>query len=192
MVGSGVVGSRVGFVSGSGVIRSGSRVVDGSGFGVVDRFGSIGSGVVDGFGGVVGSGFGVVRFVVGFSFVFDISNVSVFVVSSVSHNLGPTVGKGHTVFTMHNTVVILSFLLAEISAGVFILDSVFVGKRPGRQLVFGSGMVRSGLVNWWVVGSGFGSVIGSRSGVVGSGSGMIRSGMVRSNIGESHGRKGQH
>jgi len=192
VVGSGVVRSGVGFVSGSRVVRSGSGVVDGSGLGVVrSGFGSIRSGVMDGF-GVVRSGSGMVGLVVGFAFVFDISNVSVFVVSGVGDNLGSAVGEGHTVFTGHHTVVILSFLLAEVGARVFILDSVFVGKRPGRQLVFGSGMVRSGLVNWWVVGSGFGSVIGSGSGVVGSGSGMIRSGMVRSNIGESHGRKGQH
>jgi len=185
VVGSGVVGSRVGFVSGSGVIRSGSGVVDGSGFGVVDRFGSIGSGVVDGFGGVVGSGFGMVRFVMGFSFVFDISNVSVFVVSSVGHNLGPTVGKGHAVFTMHNTVVILSFLLAEISAGVFILDSVFISKRPRGQLVFGGGMIRGGFVYWGgMIRSGFGSVVGCGSGVIRSG--MIGSGVVWSNIGDGH------
>jgi len=187
VVGSGVVrGGVVG--SGLGVVRSGSWVVNGSGLGVVGS----GFGVVRSGSGVVGSGFGVVRLVMGLSFVFDISDVSVFVVSSVSHNLGTTIRKGNAVFAMHNTVVILSFLLAEIGAGVFILDSVFVGERPGGQLVFGGGVVGSGLVNWGVVRSGLGGVIGGGSGVVWSGSGVVRSGMVGSVVGNSQSHRGQH
>ena len=182
VVGSGVVRSRVWLVSGSGVIRSGSGVVNGGGLGVVDRLGGvIRSGSVMGFGGVMGSGSGVIRLVMGFSFVFDISDVSVFVVSSVSHDLGPTVGKGHAVFTMHNTVVILSFLLAEIGTGVFILDSIFIGEGAGGQLVFGGGMIRGGLR---MIRSGFGCVVWSGSRVVGCG--MVGGGVVWGVIRQSH------
>lgn len=110
MIRSGVVGSWGWVVNwgGFGVIGGGSwGWVIGSWFGVVWSWGR---------GGVMGSGFGVVGFVMGFSFVPDIGNVTVFVVSVVSHNLDTTVGKSNFIFTGHNTVVILSFSFAEISS----------------------------------------------------------------------------
>ena len=188
MVGSRVVGSRFGVVDGCGlgVIRSRGGMVRG-GSGVVDGLGVIGSG-----GRVVRSGLRVVGLVMGFAFVFDISDVSVFVVSVVGHDLGSAVGKGNTVLAGHNTVVILGLLFAEVGASVFVLHSVFVGEGPGGQLVFGGGVVRSGFVNWgWVVGSGFGSVVGRGSGMIRSG--MIGSGMVGSDVSSGDGgHGGQH
>ena len=182
------------------MIGSGFGVVDGSGLGVIRSRGGVvrsgsgvnGLGVIGSGGGVVRSGLRVVRLVVRFAFVFDISDVSVFVVSVVSHDLGSAVGKGNTVLAGHNTVVILGFLFAEISASVFVLHTVFVGEGPGGQLVFRGGVIRSRFVNWGrMVGSGFGSVVRSGSGMVRSG--MIRSGMVGSNIGTGHGGNGgQH
>ena len=72
---------------------SGSGVVDGSG---VVRSGLVvnGSGVVRSGLGVIrsGSGLGVVGFVDGFALVFDIGDISVFVISSVCDDLGTAVG----------------------------------------------------------------------------------------------------
>jgi len=152
---------RSGFVSGSWVIRSGSWVVNGSGFVVdgswfVDRFGSnirsnirSGSRFVHRFGSVIRSR-SVVRS--GLMFIRDdltlvthISNVSVFMISSVSDNLGSAVREGHTVFTGHYAVIILGFLFGKISTRVFVLNTVFIREGPGSQLLFmirGRGVVR--------------------------------------------------
>ena len=174
--GSWVIRSR--FVSGSwGVIRSRSWVVNGSGF-VVDgsRFGSnirSGSRFVHGFGSVIRSGsvFGsVIRD--NLTLVTHISDVSVFVISGVSDNLGSSVGEGHTVFTGHYAVIILGFLFGEISTRVFVLNTVFIREGPRCQLLF---MIR-----------GRGVVRGWGRGMVGCRGGVIRGGVVWGMIGHSH------
>jgi hypothetical protein len=43
----------------------------------------------------------------GDTFVLNVSNVSVLMVSGISDNLGTTVGKGNTVFPRNNSVLIL-------------------------------------------------------------------------------------
>jgi len=172
---------RSGFVSGSWVIRSRSWVINRSGFVVdgswfVDRFGSnirSGSRFVHGFGSVIRSGsvFGsVIRD--NLTLVTHISDVSVFVISGVSDNLGSSVGEGHTVFTGHYAVIILGFLFGEISTRVFVLNTVFIREGPRCQLLF---MIR-----------GRGVVRGWGRGMVGCRGGVIRGGVVWGMIGHSH------
>jgi len=179
---------RSGFVSGSWVIRSGSWVVNGSGFVVdgswfVDRFGSnirsnirSGSRFVHWFGSVIRSR-SVVRSGLMFMNIRDdltlvthISNVSVFMISGVSDNLGSAVREGHTVFTGHYAVIILGFLFGKISTRVFVLNTVFIREGPGSQLLFmirGRGVVRG-------------------RGMVGCRGGVIRGGVVGGMVGHSH------
>ena len=179
---------RSGFVSGSWVIRSGSWVVNGSGFVVdgsrfVDRFGSnirsnirSGSRFVHWFGSVIRSR-SVVRSGLMFMNIRDdltlvthISNVSVFVISGVSDNLGSAVREGHTVFTGHYAVIILGFLFGKISTRVFVLNTVFIREGPGSQLLFmirGRGVVRG-------------------RGMVGCRGRVIRGGVVGGMVGHSH------
>ena len=172
---------RSGFVSGSWVIRSRSWVVNGSGFVVdgswfVDRFGSnirSGSRFVHGFGSVIRS-----RSVLGrvirdnLTLITHISDVSVFVISGVSDNLGSAIGEGHTVFTGHYAVIILGFLFGKISTRVFVLNTVFIREGPRCQLLF---MIR-----------GRGVVRGGGRGMVGCRGGVIRGGVVGGMISHSH------
>ena len=78
-------------------------MVNRGGFGVVNGLRGMvrGRGRMDGLRWVIRSGswFGVVGFVMGFTFVFHISDVSVFVISMISHNLDTTIGKSDFVFT---------------------------------------------------------------------------------------------
>jgi len=124
-----------------------------------------------------------------FTFVFHIGNVSVFVISSVSNDLGSAIRKGNTVFTMDNTVIILGFLFGKVSTRVFVFDTIFIGEGPGGQFIFGGWVVRGGLVNgfWWVV--------RSRGWVVRGWSWVIRSRVVRGRVishSHSHDRSQQH
>ena len=88
--------------------------------------------------------------VVGYTFVFDISDVSVFMISMVGHNLGTTVGEGNPVFTGYNAVFVLGLLFVKIGAGVFVTDSVSVGERTGWDFV--ASMVGSWVGGWVVWG----------------------------------------
>jgi len=105
------------------------------------------------------------------TFILHISNVSIFMVSSVSDNLGSTIRKGNTVFTSYYTVIILSFLFGKVSTRVFVFDTIFIGKGPRGQFIFRSWVVRGRLVNRCMV--------RSRGWVV-------RSRVVRGMIGHSH------
>jgi len=111
--------------------------------------GVLGGGLVFGFIGVLGN-----------TFVFDISDKSIFVVSGVGHGLDTAIGKVDTVRTLKVSVVILGFGLFEVGARVVIGNSVLVGEGLGREFfhgvggVFGGGGVgRGGFVGW-----GWGSV----------------------------------
>lgn len=130
-------------IGGLGVVH-GFGVVDG--FRVIHGFGGrmvwLRGGVVDGFGswvigfgsrGMIRLGGRVVRswlvgIVVSLTFVSDVSNVTIFMVSVISDDLSAAVGKSNAVFTSNNTILILGFLLVEVSTGVFVLDSVFIGE----------------------------------------------------------------
>ena len=86
------------------------------------------------------------------SFVFDISDVSVFVISMVGDNLGTTIGKSHSVFSRYNSVGVLSFFLVKVGARVFITDSISVGERTGGDFVasmVGGGMRGGGYFCWY-------------------------------------------
>merc|ERR1719215_443302 len=177
-----VIRSRFGVIDRGRVVRSGLRMIR-SGLGVIRS--GFGSGVVRSGLGVIrsGSGLGVVGFVDGFALVFDIGDISVFVISSVCDDLGTAVGKGNAVFAGDNTVVVLGFLFGEISTRVFILNSILVGEGPGGKFVLRS-MMR-------------GRVIRGRLGVIRSRGGVIRGGVIGGGgigaISHSHGQhRGQH
>ena len=154
-------------------------------------------GVIGSWGRVVGSRLGVVGFIMRFALVSDISDVSVFVIGMVGHNLHTTVGKSNFVFTRNNTVIILSFSFAEISSGVFIIDTVFVGKRPGGKFISGfgvvwcrfGGMIRSRFRCRGVIGS-WGRVIRSWCRMIRGRSWVIRSWVVRGVIGDGQSQAG--
>merc|ERR1712168_780593 len=123
--------------------------------------------VVRSWGRVIGCrGLGVVGFLrnirVGFSFIFDIGDVSIFVVSRVSDNLCAPVRELNSVLSFHNTIFILSLSFGEMSA-IVVSTAILVGKRL-RGLLLCVGGSRSRMVGGrgrWVV--------GGRSRVVGSG-----------------------
>ena len=141
-----------GLVGRGGVVRSRGRVVDlggrfvGRGRVVRSRGGFVDNGFVDdggGFvsgsrGGFVRSGVGGLVFlifgVVGLSFVFDVSGVSVGI-SLVGDDLDTAVGKVHTVFTS-GIVVISVFSMRENGTGVTVLNSIFVVVHWGEDGFF--------------------------------------------------------
>ena len=111
---------------------------------------SVGNGV-----GLVWVGSGSISLhwgMVGNAFVFDISDVSVFVIGVVGHNLGAAVREGDAVFAGYNAVFVLGFLLVKIGAGVFVTDSISVSERTGWDFV--ASMVGS-WVGCWMVGGGW-------------------------------------
>ena len=124
----------------------------------MDNLSEVGSGSMgDGMGGGMRGGsitLAMVWGVVWDSFVFDISDVSVFVISMVGDNLGTTIGKSHSVFSGYNSVFILSFFLVKVGARVFITDSISVGERTGWDFV--ASMVRGGMGGGVVRGGGAG------------------------------------
>jgi hypothetical protein len=112
--------------------------------------------VIAGFGGGVVSGLGFVFGVDRGAFVFDISDVTVVVVSSVGHGLDTTVGKGNLVGA-RNGLTVSGFLGVEVGTRVVIMDTVLESIRLG---------------GFFLVGVGSGGVVGSGSrGVVGGGGG---------------------
>ena len=155
-------------------------------------------GVIRSWGRVVRSRLGVVGFVMGFTLVSDISDITVFMIGMVGHNLHTTVGKSNFVFTRDNTVIILSFSLAEVSSRVFIVDTVFVGERPRGKFVSGfgvvwcrfGGMIRSGFRCRRVIGSWGRGVIRSWGRVIRGRSRVVRSWVVRCVIGNGQSQAG--
>jgi hypothetical protein len=131
-----VVNLGGGFVGRGRVVRSrgGFVVDDGSGF----VSGSRGRFVCGSRGGFIGGGVGRLVFlvfgVVGLSFVFDVSGVSVGI-SLVGDDLDTAVGKVHTVFTS-GIVVISVFSMRENGTGVTILNSIFVVVHWGEDGIF--------------------------------------------------------
>lgn len=140
----------------------GSRGVFGGGFvGSRGRLVRSGSRLVLGFFGVHSS-----------SFVFDISDEAIFVISLVGDNLDTAIGKVDTVRTLEVAVVVLSFGLFEVGTRVVIGNTVLVGEGLRGQLFFFVG----------------GGVIGSGGGFVGGG-GSIRSWWGVVGPGNSHGEE---
>merc|ERR1719150_3012649 len=142
-----------------GVIWGRCGVVDWGGFWVVESWG------VNRLGCMIRGLFG--SMIWGrFSFISHIGNISILVISSISHNLDTTIGKSHFIFTMNYTVIILSLVFAEISSTVFIIYTIFIGKRPRREFIC-----------WfWVIGFRCGRMVrcGFRCMVRSGSGGMIR------------------
>jgi hypothetical protein len=90
--------------------------------------------------------------VFGFSFVFDISDETVVVISGVGHNLDTAVGKVDSVRSSEVATGILVFVLFETGSRVIIMDTVLVSERLWGEFFF---FVRSGFVwCWWYGGGG--------------------------------------
>jgi len=145
--------------------------------------------------------FGLVRSIVSFTLVSDISDISgVSITNAVSHNLGTTIGKSHTVFARGS--ISITFLIGSIigtrvviSDGIseivhwgciisgfmvrcgFVCGFVWCGSWVGDRFVDNSGFVDYGswVVNWGRF-VGCGSWVVDRGWLVISGGGMIDGG----------------
>jgi len=124
--------------------------------------------VVSGLLGLVGS-------VVGFTFVFDISNVArVGIVNTVGHNLGTAIGKSHAVFSS-SSITITVFVGTKVSVRVVISNGISVVVHSG-SIISGfmvSGSRVGGFVCGSWVGSGFVSGSWVRSWLVDWGRGRV-------------------
>lgn len=89
------------------------------------------------------------RLVCRLSFVFNISDVSVFVVGVVGDNLGTTIGKGNTVFSADNTMIVLVLSMAEGSSGVGIIHTILIVEGASWLLVMGLWNIRSWMIGGW-------------------------------------------
>ena len=116
-------------------------------------FDFLGSGLVSG-GGLVSRGSGLVGF--GFVFgvdsltgVFDISNITVVVISGVGNSLDAAIGKSNLVRSS-NGFAISILLSTELSTRVGIGNTVLESIRLGGFIVMGGGMVGCrGMVRCW-------------------------------------------
>ena len=117
-----------------------------------------GSGLVSGRSGLVGLGF--VLGVDSLAFVFDISDITVVVVSGVGDDLGTAVGEGNGVRSGHNLSVRV-FGSAELGTRITVIDGI--GVRVGLGFVSGFLVCGSGLV-------GRGGFVGG-CGLIGTGKG---------------------
>lgn len=70
----------------------------------------------------------------------------------VGDNLGPAIGQSDSVFTTHNSMLVLGLLLVEVGSGVVVRDSVGVGEGPGRDLDLAIGWGRGTIGRWWDAG----------------------------------------
>merc|ERR1719216_391299 len=113
-----------------------------------------------------------VFWVLGNTFVFNVSDITVISVSGVGNNLGTAIGKSNTVFTSDNITVTV-FIGGKVSLGVVILNSITI--LVNSWAIIGWFVIRSWLVvSWsWLVISWGGMV---------SWGGMIRSGMMDSMV----------
>ena len=80
------------------------------------------------------------------TFIGDLSNESVDVVSSVGGGLDTAVGKSNHEATLDETVGILCFCLLEVSLAVVIIDSIFISKWLWGKLL--RSISGGGSINW--------------------------------------------
>ena len=98
---------------------------------------------------------GLVGSVVGFTFVFDISNVArVGIVNTVGHNLGTAIGKSHAVFSS-SSITITVFVGTKVSIRVIISNGISVVVHSGS--IISGFMVSGSRVGGFVCGSWVGS-----------------------------------
>ena len=76
-----------------------------------------------------------------FKLMLLVMNVPVNVISVIGDNLCAAVGKSNTVFSLNNSVLVLSLFLVEVGAGVVVRDTVGVGEGTRRDLDLS--------VDWW-------------------------------------------
>ena len=94
-----------------------------------------------------------VFWVLGNTFVFNVSDITVISVSGVGNNLGTAIGKSNTVFTSDNITVTV-FIGGKVSLGVVILNSITI--LVNSWAIIGWFVIRSWLVvSWGWVGNGF-------------------------------------
>ena len=79
------------------------------------------------------------------SFVLDVSDVTVVVISGVSYGLDTAIGKMDNVGSSYVSAGILVFVLGEVSARVTILYTIFISKWLRWELFW---LVWSWLVSW--------------------------------------------
>jgi hypothetical protein len=108
--------------------------------------------MVDGFWGVFGGRGRVVRFGLGVdsgAFVFDISNITVVVISGVGHGLDTAIGKSNLVRSSHN-FAISGLLSVKLSTRVGIGNTVLESIRLRGLIIVGGSMVGCwGMVWGW-------------------------------------------
>ena len=54
--------------------------------------------------------------------VLDIGNEATLVISSVGDNLNTSIWQSYTIFTRHNSILILDFFLGKVCSGIGILN----------------------------------------------------------------------
>ena len=85
------------------------------------------------------------------TFVFDVSDETIVVISSVGYSLYTAIGKVDDVRSSNIATGILVFILGEVSARVTILYSIFISEGLGREFFYwvGFGVWSRGMVWWW-------------------------------------------
>jgi len=87
-----------------------------------------------------------------YTFVFDVSDETIVVISSVGYSLYTAIGKVDDVRSSNVATGVLVFILGEVSARVTILYSIFISEGLGREFFYwvGFGVLWSrGMVWWW-------------------------------------------
>ena len=83
-----------------------------------------------------------------FTFIFDISNETIGMVCCISNNLGTTIGKGYTIFTIYDSIFILSLLFVKVGSCIFIRYAICICERTWRNFVRIAVMFRCWRMIW--------------------------------------------
>ena len=85
------------------------------------------------------------------TFVFDVSDETIVVISSVCYSLYTAIGKVDDVRSSNIATGVLVFIFGEVSARVTILYSIFISKWLGREFFYwvGFGVWSRGMVWCW-------------------------------------------
>merc|ERR1719273_2344544 len=85
---------------------------------------------------VIWSWFWMIWFIVGYSFVRNFGNVSMFMISSVGYNLSSTIRKENSVLSGNCTIFILNFVLSKVCTRILVLYAIFICKRLWWDLLW--------------------------------------------------------
>ena len=85
------------------------------------------------------------------TFVFDVSDETIVVISSVGYSLYTAIGKVDDVRSSNVATGVLVFVFGEVSTRVTILYSIFISEGLGREFFYwvGFGVWSRGMVWWW-------------------------------------------